>query len=91
MARIFSISFMYTDKMHNAMVSVQSTPFHTEYYIGMMDESILDALPTNKIISTNPHHFSFLNISSDRNTPLMKAIIHAIAEHVQIEKVPNEQ
>lgn len=83
MARIFSIQFDYDGTLYTAMVSVRDTPFFTEYSISMLDEEVLRQLPVNKIVSTGPHHFTFLNTPEKEQSSLMEAIIHAVSNHLQ--------
>ena len=82
MARIFNIYFAFEGRMHNAVVSVRSTPFHTEYSLNNCDEQLLGLLPGNKILSRSPGHFVFQNVSIENSTELMNAIIKAVAEHM---------
>jgi hypothetical protein len=85
MARIFSIQFQHQGFLHNAMVSMRTTPFFVEYTVSMLDEGIAGQLPNNKIISTSKSSFVFSD-STEANSPqLMQGIIHAIACHVQID------
>jgi hypothetical protein len=83
MARIFSIQFDHEGIMHTAMVSVRTTPFFTEYSINMLDDALMQQLPGNKIVSTNPNQFTFLNTPVNDQTPLMESIIHAVSSHLQ--------
>jgi len=82
MARIFSIYFSYNDTMHNAMVSVRTTPFFTEYTLNF-DNALMGQLPGNKIISTDTGQFIFQHTAAQDATPLMKEIIRAVSEHLQ--------
>lgn len=82
MARIFNIYFDFDGMMYNAVVSVRSTPFLTEYTLNNFDEQLLLLLPGNKILSRSPGHFVFQNMSSEDSTPLMNAIIKAVSEHM---------
>jgi hypothetical protein len=82
MARIFNIYFTYNNRMHNAMVSVRTTPFFTEYTL-RFDEEMLQLLPGNKIISTSSDHFIFQHASSEENSPLMEEILRAVSQHSQ--------
>ena len=68
--------------MYNAVVSVRSTPFHTEYTLNNFDDQLLELLPGNKILSNSPGHFIFQNASSEDSTDLMNAIIKAVSEHM---------
>jgi hypothetical protein len=83
MARIFSIHFMHEGVVHNAMVSVRTTPFFSEFTITMLDEEIAGLLPNNKILSATKNHFVFSDSSSENSPQLMNAIIGAVAEHMQ--------
>lgn len=83
MARIFSIQFYYGGEAYNAMVSVRTTPFFTEYSINMLDENIADLLPNNKIVSTAKDHFVFSDSARQNEPALMKEIIKAVAGHMQ--------
>ena len=82
MARIFNIYFPYEGMQYNAMVSVRTTPFFTEYTLNNIHDSLLEVLPGNKIISTGSNHFTFQNASHENSTELMEAIIRAVAEHL---------
>ena len=82
MARIFNIYFAFEGMMHNAVVSVRSTPFLTEYTLNNFDEQLLELLPGNKILSRSPGHFVFQNASTENSTDLMNAIIKAVSEHM---------
>lgn len=82
MARIFNIYFAFEGMMYNAVVSVRTTPFHTEYTLNNFDDELLLLLPGNKILSQSPDHFVFQNASTENSDPLMTAIIKAVAEHM---------
>jgi len=82
MARIFNIYFLFDGLMYNAVVSVRSTPFLTEYTLNNFNEVLLELLPGNKILSRSPDHFVFQNVSSDHSTELMNSIIKAVSEHM---------
>lgn len=69
--------------MQNAVVSVRTTPFFTEYTLNNVSEELLSFLPGNKIISKGPDHFIFPNATEDNSSLLMAAIIKAVAEHLQ--------
>lgn len=68
--------------MYNAVVSVRTTPFLTEYTLNNFDDELFELLPGNKILSHSPEHFVFQNASSENSTPLMNSIIKAVAEHM---------
>jgi hypothetical protein len=87
MARIFSVQFDFEGITYTAMVSVHTTPFFTEYSISMLGEELLQQLPTNKIVSSTPNQFTFLNTPAKEQSPLMEAIIHAVANHLQTSTV----
>ncbi|MFL5740777.1 MAG: hypothetical protein ACJ75B_11205 [Flavisolibacter sp.] len=82
MARIFNIYFDYDGVMYNAVVSVRSTPFFTEYTLNNFDTELMRFLPGDKIISKSPGHFIFLYVTSDNSTDLMNSIIKAVSEHL---------
>ena len=82
MARIFSIQFLHKDVLQNAMISVRETPFHTEYRITMLDDSLADLLPSDKIISPAPGTFFFANTLIKDYSEVMKNIIRAISSHI---------
>jgi hypothetical protein len=86
MARIFNIYFNYNNAVYNAMVSVRTTPFFTEYILDF-DEELMELLPGNKIISTSPDHFIFQHASSQESNPLMQEIIRAVSQQAQITEV----
>lgn len=68
--------------MYNAVVSVRSTPFHTEYTLNNFDDELLELLPGNKILSKSPGHFIFQNTAPENSSDLMSAIIKAVSEHL---------
>jgi hypothetical protein len=82
MARIFNIYFTYDDVMHNAIVSVRSTPFFTEYILGNLDGGLRSLLPDTKIISTPDGQLFFQNPSTQHSATLMKVIIRSIQQHL---------
>ena len=82
MARIFNIYFAFEGMVYNAVVSVRSTPFFTEYMLNNFNEELLELLPGNKILSKAPGHYAFQNVTSENSTALMNAIIKAVAEHM---------
>ncbi len=82
MARIFSIQFFYRGSLHNAMISVRETPFHTEYKIAMPDDLLKSELSSDKVVSTAQGHFVFANVLLQNYSGLMKEIIKAISGHV---------
>lgn len=82
MARIFNIYFEFEGMMYNAVVSVRSTPFLTEYTLNNFNEELLALLPGNKILSHSPGHFVFQNASGHDSTALMNSIIKAVSEHM---------
>ena len=82
MARIFNIYFSFNGLLQNAMVSVRTTPFYTEYTLNNFNEELLPLLPGNKIISKAPDHFIFVNASDNSSPTLMDAIIKAVSEHL---------
>jgi hypothetical protein len=82
MARIFNIYFDFDGTVYNAVVSVRSTPFFTEYTLNNFDENLLKLLPGDKILSRSPNHFTFKNATSENSTTLMNAIIKAVTEHL---------
>lgn len=83
MARVFNIYFEFEGMVYNAVVSVRSTPFLTEFTLNNFNEDLLELLPGSKILSQAPGHFIFQNASSENSTILMNAIIKAVAEHMQ--------
>jgi hypothetical protein len=83
MARVFNIYFAFEGMVHNAVVSVRSTPFLTEFTLNNFNEELLELLPGNKILSQSPGHFVFQNVSPENSPILMNAIIKAVAEHMQ--------
>jgi hypothetical protein len=87
MARIFNIYFNYNELPYNAVVSVRTTPFLTEYILSNFDEDLIELLPSTKILSTGSEHFVFQNASQHHSMELMKEIIRAVAEHLQVNHV----
>jgi hypothetical protein len=82
MARIFNIYFTYDDILHNAIVSVRTTPFFTEYILGNLDEDLRMLLPDNRLFSQAQGEFYFENITTDHSEVLMKVLIKTIAHHL---------
>lgn len=82
MARIFNIYFSYNDTMHNAIVSVRSTAFFTEYTLSGISEDLLRLLPGNKILSTLYDGLFFQSAGPGNSDELMKEIIRAVEEHL---------
>ncbi|HUC79357.1 MAG TPA: hypothetical protein VMR70_00520 [Flavisolibacter sp.] len=82
MARIFNIYFTYDDVLYNAIVSVRTTPFFTEYVLGNMDTELSFLLPGNKVLSQTPGVFFFQNIAAHHSQALMNEIIRSIKEHL---------
>ena len=82
MARIFNIYFEFEGMVYNAVVSVRTTPFITEYTLNNFNDELSRLLPGNKILSDVPGQFVFKNASSQNSTTLMNAIIKAVAEHM---------
>jgi hypothetical protein len=72
--------------MRNAIVTVRTTPFFTEYTLNF-DEELLQVLPGNKIISTSANHFIFQHASANDSNPLIKEILSAVSQHIQIPEV----
>ncbi len=87
MARIFSISFSFTGSEQHGLVSVQKTPFFTEYHVSLHDD-VKELLLSEKILSSAPGHFVFLHTPKEAYTPFMKEVIKAIAYHVDVLQVP---
>jgi len=65
------------------MVTVRTTPFFTEYSINMLDEAVMQQLPGDKIISTEPNHLAFMNTPAKEVSPLMDCILTAVSHHLQ--------
>jgi hypothetical protein len=82
MARIFNIYFTYEEILHNAIVSVRTTPFFTEYTLGNLDEEIIRLLPGNKIIAKTRGELFFQHIAPHHSPLLMDAIIRSIQQHL---------
>jgi len=82
MARVFNIYFAFEGIMYNAVVSVRSTPFFTEYTLNNFNEELRELLPGNKILSQYAGHYFFQNASPQNSTALMNAIIKAVSEHM---------
>jgi hypothetical protein len=87
MARIFNIYFSYNGIMHNAIISVRTTPFFTEYKLNNFNEELLKLLPGNTILFREPDNFIFQNASAENSPALMKAIIQAVSEHLHMKQV----
>lgn len=82
MARIFNIYFTYEDVLHNAIVSVRTTPFFTEYILGNLDSDLLLLLPGTKIISQTSSQLFFQDPEPHHSTALMVEIINSIKRHL---------
>lgn len=82
MARIFNIYFTYEDVLHNAIVSVRTTPFFTEYTLGNLDSDLSFLLPSNIIISQETGKLFFQDISSHHSAVLMNEIIRSVKRHL---------
>jgi hypothetical protein len=82
MARIFNIYFTYEEVLRNAIVSVRSTPFFTEYALSNLDEDLSLLLPGNKIISLLNGELFFQHVSSHHSRLLMNEIIRSIRQHL---------
>ena len=87
MARIFNIYFTYEQVQYNAIVSVRTTPFFTEFTLNNFDERLFSELPGNKILSTNPGHYVFQSLESVTPTPLMAVIMQAVSDRNHTAKV----
>ena len=83
MARIFNIYFVYDNELHNAIVSVRSTPFFTEYILGNLDAEVRSLLPGNCIVSTLPGSLVFKDANDKHPSQLMEAILQSLARHLQ--------
>ena len=81
MTRIFSISFVYDDIQYSALVDVRVDSCYTEYNISLLNTELSQYLPGNKIISSAPGQFAFLNADTG-NEMLMNQIIKAISDHI---------
>lgn len=84
MARVFTINFTHKGEDRSAMINVRSTPFYTEYCISLFDEDIAHDLHSAVIISGANEKFRYLD--SLRETELMKKILLAVTEHLQLSK-----
>ena len=73
---------MHEGVPQHAMVSVRDTPFFAEYAVSMLDESIAEQLPNNKIISTAKNSFVFSDSTKENSPQLMREIVRAIMGHV---------
>ncbi|GAA4340048.1 hypothetical protein [Flaviaesturariibacter amylovorans] len=82
MARIFTIHFEHEGSGHSALVTVRQTPFATEYNLSMLSDELLEALPGNRILSSHPGQFAFLDTNGGKPTHLMQKLLQSIAEHV---------
>lgn len=82
MARIFTISFSFQGEEHSAIASVRTTPFYTEYTLGMLPDHLTSLLPGNRIVSIKPGQFQFLNATDEHSRDLMDVLIKAVSEHL---------
>ena len=87
MVRIFNIYFNFGGQSHNAIVSVRTTPFFTEYSLNNIREDLTELLPGNKILSNGKDHFVFQHVAPHHSQALMNAIIKAVSEHVHATEV----
>ena len=84
MARIFSIEFFYNDAPHRALITVRKTPFHTEYKITLQSNELDHLLLSDKIVSLQPGTLVFANVSQQEYNDIMKKILTAVADHIQL-------
>lgn len=84
MARIFSIEFFYNDAPHHALINVRKTPFHTEYMITLQSNEFDHLLLSDKIVSLQPGTFLFANVPQQEYNDIMKKILAAVADHIQL-------
>jgi len=83
MARIFNIYFMHQDELHNAIVSVRSTPLFTEYILGNLDVELRSLLPGNCILLEPVGTLIFKDANEKHSTQLMNAIIQSLNKHLE--------
>ncbi len=83
MARIFNIYFSFDDAEYNAIVSVKSNPFFTEYNLSL-PEDLQKQLPSNKIIHSGSGRLLFQQDATNMQTPLMNVIIEAVARYLKV-------
>lgn len=86
MARIFSISFFLEGATHHAMISVRTTPFHTEYAISMLDPKLATQLLSDRIVSSAPGQFVFQNVPLHNYTRLMHELIKSVSDYAYSEQ-----
>jgi hypothetical protein len=86
MARIFSINFFLEGSTHNAMISVRTTPFHTEYTVSMLDADLSSQLLSDRIVSSAPGQFVFQNVPLNNYTRLMHELIRVVSDHAYSEQ-----
>ena len=87
MARIFSIDFFLEGSTHHAMVSVRTTPFHTEYTISMLEPELITHLLSDRIVSSAPGQFVFMNVPLSSYTRLMHELIRAVSDYSYSEQL----
>lgn len=83
MARLFTINFTFNEEQYSTLVTVKTTPYYMEYTLNNLDESLLQLLSGNKIISPTTKNFAFPNTKAEHSTRLMNAIIKAVSLHLQ--------
>jgi hypothetical protein len=81
MARIFSIDFFLEGNTHHAMISVRTTPFHTEYTVSMLEPKLAAQLLSDRIVSSAPGQFNFQNVPLNNYTRLMHELVRAVSDH----------
>lgn len=82
MARVFNIYFSHNDKAYNAIISVRTTTFFTEYTLLHFDEDLLRLLPGNKILYTPEDGLFFQSAGPGNSVELMKELIRAVGGHL---------
>ena len=88
MARIFNIYFLHENELHNAIVSVRSTPLSTEYLLGNLDVELRSLLPGDCILWERAGSLAFKDANEKHSTQLMEAIIQSLTIHLQTNHTP---
>jgi hypothetical protein len=84
MARIFTIFFEHEGSTYNALVGVREVHLHKQYELSILDEPLNQQLPSKKLYVNEAGQLAFMHSHQQPVTSLMKTIIGAVKEHLQL-------